>query len=65
MPDPEGNAGRAPERRNLALWFLMGFMALIVVGGLAYGLSQPRIYSENPPQTVGSAASHARAAHPM
>lgn len=64
MPDPN-KLEKPPERRNLALWLLMGFMALIVVGGLTYGLSHPRIYSENPPQTVGSAASHARSGRPM
>ena len=55
---------REPER-NVGLWILVGLMALIVVGGLAYGLSHPKIYASNPPQTVGSAASHARSGHPM
>jgi hypothetical protein len=40
-------------------------MALIVVGGLVYGLSYPSIYATNPPQTVGSAASHSRSGHSM
>jgi hypothetical protein len=65
MTDPDRNPQRTPERHEIALWLLVGFMALIVVGGLTYGLSHPRIYSENPPQTVGSAASHARSGHPM
>jgi hypothetical protein len=47
------------------LWILVGLMVLIAVGGLAYGLAYPSIYATNPPQTVGSAAAHARSGHPM
>jgi hypothetical protein len=65
MTDPDKKPEEAPERSEVALWILVGLMALIVVGGLTYGLSHPKIYSENPPQTVGSAASHARSGHPM
>jgi hypothetical protein len=53
------------ERDDTALFTLVGLMALIVVGGLVYGLSHPTIYTSNPPQTVGSAAAHARSGHPM
>jgi len=54
-----------PGRNDLSLWILVGLMVLIAVGGLAYGLVYPSIYAANPPQTVGSAASHARSGHPM
>ena len=36
-----------------------------MVGGLVYGLSYPSLYASNPPQTVGSAPSHARSGHPL
>jgi len=64
MTDPERGSGD-PGRTDTALWVVVGLMALIVVGGLAYGLSYPSIYATNPPQTVGSAAAHARSGHPM
>jgi len=64
MTDPDDNR-QQPERNTVALWTLAGLMALIVVGGLAYGLSHPSMYASNPPETVGSAASHARSGHPM
>jgi len=64
MTHPD-NHGREPERNTVALWIVAGLMALIVVGGLTYGLSHPSMYSSNPPQTVGSAAFHARSGHPM
>jgi hypothetical protein len=64
MTDPDRNS-RQPERPDVSLWIVMGLMGLIVVGGLAYGLSYPSIYTTNPPQTVGSAAAHARSGHPM
>ena len=65
MTDPDRKPDESTERSDLALWILVCLMALIVVGGLTYGLSHPSIYSSNPPQTVGSAASHARSGHPM
>ena len=40
-------------------------MGLIAVGGLVYGLSYPSLNASNPPQTVGSAPSHARSGHPL
>jgi hypothetical protein len=61
-PDPHP---KEPERNEAALWIVAGLMALIVIGGLTYGLSHPSMYSSNPPQTVGSAATHARSGHPM
>ena len=64
MTDPDRRTEESVER-NVPLWIVVGIMALIVVGGLTYGLSHPRIYSENPPQTVGSAAQHVRSGHPM
>jgi hypothetical protein len=64
MTDP-GKKPVEPHDRNVALWVVVGFMALIVVGGLAYGLSHPAIYSSNPPQTVGSAPWQTRSGHPM
>jgi len=65
MTDPDRKTDQSVERSDVALWLLVGFMALIVVGGLTYGLSHPDIYTSNPPQTVGSAAAHARSGHPM
>ena len=52
-------------RPNKALWLALVLMALIVVGGLAYGLSYPTIYASNPPQTSGSGSEHARPNHPL
>jgi hypothetical protein len=65
MTDPDRKPDESVERNDVALWILVGVMALIVVGGLTYGLSRPEIYTSNPPQTVGSAAAHARSGHPM
>jgi hypothetical protein len=64
MTDPD-RLPKEPSRDNAALWILVGLMVLIAVGGLAYGLAYPSIYATNPPQTVGSAAAHARSGHPM
>jgi hypothetical protein len=64
MTDPDRNT-REPTRNDATLWILVGLMALIVVGGLVYGLSYPSIYASNPPQTVGSAAAHMRSGHPL
>ena len=61
MTEPDKSAGES-GRNDLPLWILM---VLISVGGLAYGLMYPSIYATNPPQTVGSAAAHARSGHPM
>jgi hypothetical protein len=64
MTDPD----RKPEeasRNDVSLWILVGLMVLIAVGGLVYGLSYPSLNASNPPQTVGSAASHARSGHPL
>jgi len=51
MTDP-----RFPKepRPHTALWVIIGLMALIVVGGLTYGLSYPSLHASNPPQTTGS-----------
>jgi hypothetical protein len=64
MTDPERNP-RQTREPDVSLWIVVGLMGLIVVGGLAYGLSYPSIYATDPPQTVGSAAAHARSGHPM
>jgi hypothetical protein len=64
MTDPDRASGD-PARTDTALWVLVGLMALIVVGGLAYGLSYPSLQASNPPQTTGSAAGHARTGHPL
>jgi hypothetical protein len=63
MTDPERNPG--DHRPNAALWVALGFMVLIVAGGLAYSLSFPSYYASNPPQTTGSAAQHSRSGHPL
>jgi hypothetical protein len=63
MTDPDKEPQK--QRNDTALFTLVGLMALIVIGGLVYGLSHPAIYTSNPPQTVGSAAAHARSGHPM
>jgi hypothetical protein len=54
-----------PSRNDVSLWILVGLMVLIAVGGLVYGLSFSSLNASNPPQTVGSAASHARSGHPL
>ena len=64
MTDPD-RAPREPRRNDTALWVVVGLMALIVVGGLAYGLSYPSLHASNPPQTTGSAAQHSRSSHPL
>lgn len=64
MTDPDRNQ-QSSEQHGVALWIVVGLMAVIVVGGLTYGLSRPADYASNPPQTVGSAASHARSGHAM
>jgi hypothetical protein len=63
MTDPDRTPG--DHRPNKALWLALGLMALIVVGGLAYGLSYPTIYASNPPQTTGAGGEHARPNHPL
>ena len=65
MTDPDRKSEQPVGRNDAALWILVGLMVLIVVGGLVYGLSYPKIYASDPPQTVGSAASHARSGRPM
>jgi len=57
MTDPERGSGD-PGRTDTALWVVVGLMALIVVGGLAYGLSYPSLHASHPPQTTGSGAGH-------
>ena len=64
MTDPD-ELPEKPSRNDVSLWILVSLMALIAVGGLVYGLSYPSLHATNPPQTVGSAASHARSGHPM
>jgi hypothetical protein len=59
MTDPD-RTHEEPRRNDTALWVVVGLMALIVVGGLAYGLSYPSLHASNPPQTTGSGAEHAR-----
>jgi hypothetical protein len=63
MNDPANRPER--PRDDVALWILGVALAAVVGGGLLYGLSHPSIYTSNPPQTVGSAAEHARSGHPM
>jgi len=53
-----------PHGNGTTLWVLLGLMALIVVGGLTYGLSYPSLHASNPPQTTGAATEHARNGHP-
>jgi hypothetical protein len=70
MTDPDRKfqvlgSDREPSRDDVTLWMLVGLMVLIAVGGLAYGFAYPSIYATNPPQTVGSAAAHARSGHPL
>ena len=64
MPDPDRNP-EDPRRNDTALWMLMGLMALVVVGGLAYGLSYPSLNPNNPAQTTGSGAGQVRPGHPL
>lgn len=63
MTRPDRNT--ESNRTNVRVWILVGLMALIVVGGLAYGLSYPSLEASNPPQTVGSAASHLKSGRPL
>jgi hypothetical protein len=65
MTDPDRKSPERPDREEASLWILVGLMVLIAVGGLVYGFAYPSIYATNPPQTVGSAAAHARSGHPM
>lgn len=65
MTDPEKKPGNHIEHDDIALWILVGCLVLIVVGGLVYGFEKPSIYTTNPPQTIGSAAEHARSGRPM
>jgi hypothetical protein len=62
MTDPD-RTPEQPSRNDVSLWILVGLMALIAVGGLVYGLSYPSLQASNPPQTVGSAATHMHSAH--
>jgi hypothetical protein len=64
MTDPDRKP-EEPSRNDVSLWILVGLMVLIAVGGLVYGLSYPSFNASNPPQTVGSAPSHARSGHPL
>ena len=64
MNDPD-RLPEEPSRNDVSLWILVGLMVLIAVGGLVYGLSYPSLNASNPPQTVGSAPSHARSGHPL
>ena len=63
MTDPDRTL--SDHRPNKALWLALALMALIVVGGLAYGLTYPSLYASNPPQTTGSAGEHPRSSHPL
>ena len=63
MSDPDRTL--SDHRPNKALWLALALMALIVVGGLAYGLSYPTIHASNPPQTTGAGGEHARPNHPL
>ena len=60
------NRDRIPKepRNDAAFWVIAGLMALIMVGGLAYGLSYPTLQASNPSpsQTTGSGS---RTSHPM
>jgi hypothetical protein len=64
MTDPDRKP-EEPSRNDVSLWILVGLMVLIAAGGLVYGLSYPSLNASNPPQTVGSAPSHARSGHPL
>ena len=64
-PVPQEPAPHEPRRNDTALWVVVGLMALIAVGGLAYGLSYPSLTASNPLQTTGSAGEHARNGHPL
>jgi len=64
MTDPD-RMPEEPSRNDVSLWILVGLMVLIAVGGLVYGLSYSSLNASNPPQTVGSAPSHARSGHPL
>jgi hypothetical protein len=57
--------GSDKPRLNTALLVVIGLMVLVVAGGLAYSLTFPEVTASNPPQTTGSAASHARSGQPM
>lgn len=61
MTDPDMNPEGPGEK---AMWALMGLMALVVVGGLAYGLSYPSLSSNSTPQTTGSSVDHVRPGNP-
>ena len=67
--DPRGpedsRTSDEPRRNDAALWMVAGLMALIAVGGLAYGLSYPSLHASNPPQTTGSGAGHPRGGPPL
>jgi hypothetical protein len=55
MSDPERNPNESGN--DTVVWVVAGLMALIVVGGLTYGLSYPSLHASNPPpQTTGSGA---------
>ena len=54
MTGPRRTPGE--PRDDTALWLLVGLMALIAVGGMAYGLSYPSLHASNPPQAIGSGA---------
>ena len=65
MTDPDRKFEKPAEHDGVALWVVLGLMMLLAVGGLVYGLAYPSIYAANPPETVGSAAPHARSSHPL
>jgi hypothetical protein len=52
------NPDKAPHEpgNDKMVWIVAAVMALIVVGGLTYGLSYPSLHASNPPQTTGSGA---------
>lgn len=56
MTGPKRVPGK--PRNDIAIWLVAGLMALIAVGGMAYGLSYPTLHASNPPQTTGSGAGH-------
>jgi hypothetical protein len=64
MTDPDRNHEN-PRRNDATLWVLMGLMALVVVGGLAYGFSYPSFNPNNSAQTTGSGAGQVRPGHPL
>jgi len=63
MTDPDRTT--ESPRTNVRVWILVCVMALIAVGGLAYGLSYPLLQTDDSAHNVGPIASHMRPGHPL